>query len=165
MTDWQYVVLRGSKERTHTSAIIYMCFMSDQWHCAVVKQRLSDKFSLPKGRQDPSDADSEACAMRELAEEVIKTSEKSAPLLVGSYLFERQNNLMTWWLVVTPDAYLENNDVKEIRDIKWIPLWTLRELAFTAKHVSNRSFRFLRWANVVHDIAQHADEINACYGW
>jgi len=159
---------------THTAASICLTIGADgEVYVIVVHQKAGGLMSLPKGRvEEMRDPSHDTCAVRELREEVYGNipAEMSPwpPKHVGSFFFARQQNMVTWYAVVTPDAFIPTmHDNVEVKSARWVPLREIITAQYLDKHLSfaNRSFRIFQDPAVVRQLYALAySTFNEC-GW
>jgi 8-oxo-dGTP pyrophosphatase MutT (NUDIX family) len=83
----------------------------------VAHRPMYDDWTLPKGKLDRTDADLQACALREVWEETGYRCVTSGPPMVVQYAMDstRDKRVTYWRMTVIDGEFVPNSEVDEVR--------------------------------------------------
>jgi 8-oxo-dGTP pyrophosphatase MutT (NUDIX family) len=83
----------------------------------VAHRPMYDDWTLPKGKLDRTDADLQACALREVWEETGYRCSTSGPSIVVQYAMDstRHKRVTYWRMMVIDGEFVSNTEVDEVR--------------------------------------------------
>jgi 8-oxo-dGTP pyrophosphatase MutT (NUDIX family) len=83
----------------------------------VAHRPMYDDWTLPKGKLDPTDADLQACAVREVWEETGYRCVADEPAFVVQYDLDdtRRKRVTYWRMSVVEGEFVANDEVDEVR--------------------------------------------------
>jgi 8-oxo-dGTP pyrophosphatase MutT (NUDIX family) len=83
----------------------------------VAHRPMYDDWTLPKGKLDRTDADLQACALREVWEETGYRCSTSGPSIVVQYAMDstRHKQVTYWRMMVIDGEFVSNTEVDEVR--------------------------------------------------
>jgi 8-oxo-dGTP pyrophosphatase MutT (NUDIX family) len=83
----------------------------------VAHRPMYDDWTLPKGKLDDTDADLQACALREVWEETGYRCSTSGPSIVVRYAMDatRHKRVTYWRMTVIDGQFVANTEVDEVR--------------------------------------------------
>jgi 8-oxo-dGTP pyrophosphatase MutT (NUDIX family) len=83
----------------------------------VAHRPMYDDWTLPKGKLDGTDADLQACALREVWEETGYHCSASGPSVVVQYAMDstRDKRVTYWRMTVVDGEFVPNTEVDEVR--------------------------------------------------
>jgi 8-oxo-dGTP pyrophosphatase MutT (NUDIX family) len=83
----------------------------------VAHRPMYDDWTLPKGKLDRTDADLQACALREVWEETGYRCATSGPSMVVQYAMDstRDKRVTYWRMTVLDGQFVPNSEVDEVR--------------------------------------------------